>query len=140
MPLGCWVVLAAAEGARGTSSVPGLVHCWLSRYLVSNSLQPRGLWPTRLLCACDSPGKNTGTGSPLLLPTRDQPASPGSPALTGGVLPLAPPGKPQSTVRSFQLLILRAERISSFHGKKRTHEQTQAEEKALQTCRKQPPQ
>ena len=29
---------------------------------MSNSLQPYGLWPTRLLCSWDSPGKNTGMG------------------------------------------------------------------------------
>ena len=33
----------------------------------SNSLQPRGLWPTRLLCPWDSPGKNTGVGCYVLL-------------------------------------------------------------------------
>ena len=32
----------------------------LSRSVVSNSLQPHGLWTTRLLCPWDSPGKNTG--------------------------------------------------------------------------------
>ena len=35
--------------------------------LVSNSLQPYGLYPTRLLCPWDSPGKNTGTGCHFLL-------------------------------------------------------------------------
>ena len=34
---------------------------------MSNSLQPCGLWPTRLLCPWNSPGKNTGVGSPSLL-------------------------------------------------------------------------
>ena len=34
---------------------------------VSNSLQPQGLYPTRLLCPCKSPGKNTGVGSHFLL-------------------------------------------------------------------------
>ena len=32
----------------------------VNRSVVSNSLQPRGLWPTRLLCPWDFPGKNTG--------------------------------------------------------------------------------
>ena len=44
--------------------------------VVSNSLQPHGLLPIRLLCPWDSPGKNTGMGCHLLLqgnfPTRDQ--------------------------------------------------------------------
>ena len=30
--------------------------------VVSSSLQPLGLWPTRLLCPCNSSGKNTGVG------------------------------------------------------------------------------
>ena len=38
-----------------------------SRSVVSNSLQPRGLWPTRLLHPWDSPGENTGVGCHLLL-------------------------------------------------------------------------
>ena len=29
---------------------------------MSDSLQPYGLYPTRLLCPWDSPGKNTGVG------------------------------------------------------------------------------
>ena len=35
--------------------------------VVSNSWQPHGLSPTRLLYAWDSPGKNTGTGCNFLL-------------------------------------------------------------------------
>ena len=34
---------------------------------MSNSVQPRGLQPTRLLCPWDSPGKNTGVGCHFLL-------------------------------------------------------------------------
>ena len=33
----------------------------------SLTLRPRGLWPTRLLCPWDSPGKNTGVGCHVLL-------------------------------------------------------------------------
>ena len=33
----------------------------------SDSLRPYGLWPTRLLCAWESPGKNTGVGCHGLL-------------------------------------------------------------------------
>ena len=41
-------------------------HCAvLSRSVMSNSLQSHGLWPTRLLCPWDSPGKNTHTQSIL---------------------------------------------------------------------------
>ena len=35
--------------------------------VVSNSLQPHGLQPTRLFCPWDSPGNNTGVGSLSLL-------------------------------------------------------------------------
>ena len=35
--------------------------------LVSDSLQPHGLQPARLLCPWDSPGKNTGVGCHSLL-------------------------------------------------------------------------
>ena len=31
-----------------------------SHSVMSNSLQPHGLWPARLLCPLKSPGKNTG--------------------------------------------------------------------------------
>ena len=34
---------------------------------MSDSLQPYGLWPTRLFCPWDSPGKNTGVGCHVLL-------------------------------------------------------------------------
>ena len=34
---------------------------------MSDSLQPHGLQPTRLLCPWDSPGKNTGVGCHFLL-------------------------------------------------------------------------
>ena len=40
-------------------------HCVYS--VVSNSLPPQGLWPTRLLCPWDSPGNNTGVGCHFLL-------------------------------------------------------------------------
>ena len=34
---------------------------------MSDSLQPRGLYPTKLLCPQDSPGQNTGVGYHFLL-------------------------------------------------------------------------
>ena len=34
----------------------------VSHSVVSDSLQPHGLWPSRLFCPWDSPGKNTGVG------------------------------------------------------------------------------
>ena len=39
----------------------------LSHSVVSDSLQPHGLSPARLLCPWDSPGKNTGVGCHVLL-------------------------------------------------------------------------
>ena len=39
----------------------------VSRLVVSNSLRPLGLGPTRFLCSWDSPGKNTGVGCHLPL-------------------------------------------------------------------------
>ena len=41
--------------------------CMLSRFSVSDSLQPYGLQPAWLLCPWDSPGKNTGVGCQALL-------------------------------------------------------------------------
>ena len=42
--------------------------CTLSCSVVSDSLQPQGLWPSRFLCPWDSPGKNTRVGSHALFP------------------------------------------------------------------------
>ena len=39
----------------------------VSLSVVSNSLQPHGLQPARLLCPWNSPGKNTGVGCQSLL-------------------------------------------------------------------------
>ena len=39
----------------------------VSFLVVSNSYQPQGLQPTRVLCPWNSPGKNTGVGCPFLL-------------------------------------------------------------------------
>ena len=41
--------------------------CVLSRSVMSDSVQPHGLWPARLLCPRDPPGKNTGVGCRALL-------------------------------------------------------------------------
>ena len=49
-----------------------LIDAWVgtlvSRSVVSASLQPHGLQPTRLLCPWNSPGKNTGVSGHFLLP------------------------------------------------------------------------
>ena len=41
--------------------------CVLSGSVVSHSLQPHELWPTRFLYPWDFPGKNTGAGCYFLL-------------------------------------------------------------------------
>ena len=42
-------------------------ECVLSHSVMSNSLQSHGLYPIRLLCPWNSPGKNTGVGCHFLL-------------------------------------------------------------------------
>ena len=41
--------------------------CVSAHSVVSDSVRPPGLWPARLLCPWDSPGKNTGGGCHFLL-------------------------------------------------------------------------
>ena len=70
-----------------------------SRSVMSDSLQPHRLQPTRLLCPWDSPSKNTGVGCLSLLqgifPTQGmEPMSLATPAWQVSSLPLVPPGKP----------------------------------------------
>ena len=62
---------------------------------MSSSLQLHGRWPARLLCPCDSPGKNTGVGCCAFLQEIFQglnllPLC----LLQVGSLPLVPPAKP----------------------------------------------
>ena len=71
----------------------------VSRSVMADSLGPHGLYPARLLCPWDSPGKNTGVGCHALLqrifPT--QGSNPGILYLLywqSGSLPLVPSGKP----------------------------------------------
>ena len=73
--------------------------------VVSDSVRPFGLQPTRLVCPWDSPGKNTAVGCHALLqgifPTQSS-----NPHLLSilhwqvGSLPLATPGKPKISVVS----------------------------------------
>ena len=66
---------------------------------MSDSLRLHGLWPTRLLCPWDSPGKNAGGGF-AYPPPKDLPdpgIEPKSPALAGNSLPSEPPGEPRKT-------------------------------------------
>ena len=61
--------------------------------VVSDTLQPHGLYPARLLCSWDFPGKNTGVGCCFPLPgdLLDPGIKPTSPALAGGFFTTAPP-------------------------------------------------
>ena len=71
--------------------------------VMSNSLRPYGLQPTRLLCPWNFPDKNTGVGCHFLLhgifPTQ---GSNLSPALTGGFFTTEPPRKPNLTIMRAQ--------------------------------------
>ena len=59
-------------------------------------LQSHGLYPGRLLCPWDFPGKNTCSGLPFPSPgdLPDPGITPASPALAGGFFTTEPPGKP----------------------------------------------
>ena len=63
--------------------------------VMSDSLRPHGLQPTRILRPWDFPGKNTGVGCHFLLqgifPT--QGSNPGLPHCSQTLLPSEPPGK-----------------------------------------------
>ena len=87
--------------------IPRIDTYVLSHSVVSNSLRPHGLQPSRLLCPWDSPGKDTDVGCHTLLqrifPT--QGSNPGSPSLQPDSLPSESPGKPKNTtVGSLSLL------------------------------------
>ena len=62
--------------------------------VVSDSLGPYGLQPSRLFCLRDFLGKNTGVG--CRMPSSRDPPNPGikhlSPALAGGFFTTEPPG------------------------------------------------
>ena len=72
-------ILSSIPGIRGHScesnTVPApewLISYWKTHFLrgcvlMSDSLRPHGLQSIRLLCAQDSPGKNTGVGCHFLL-------------------------------------------------------------------------
>ena len=96
------VVLAFVSASMEGPGVQ-LIRCSLRvcrvASVVSDSLWPCGLQPSRLLCPWDSPGKNTGVSCHTLFqglfPTQGL-----NPRLLhllpwqAGSLPLAPPGKP----------------------------------------------
>ena len=65
--------------------------------VISDSLRPHELWPTKLLCLCNFPGKNTGVGCYFLLQgiflkQGSKPLLLASPELVGRFF-ATPPGK-----------------------------------------------
>ena len=71
---------------------------WWQRFshsVMPNSLRLHGLYPTRLLCPWDSPGKNTGVGCHFLLQGNllDPGIEPRCATLTGGFFTVELPGK-----------------------------------------------
>ena len=82
-----------------------LIMCvCVSCFVMSDSWQPHELWPARLLCPWDFPGKNTGMGCHFLpqgifLTQGSNPGiKPRSPVLQADSLPSDPPRKPCSLV------------------------------------------
>ena len=57
--------LITGPAHSGLLRVPLATLCCVLSHV--NSLRPYGLWPARLLCPWDFPGKNTGVGCHLLL-------------------------------------------------------------------------
>ena len=66
--------------------------CVLSFLVMSDSVTPQTVQPTRLRCPWDSPGKNTGVGCHCLLQGWNPRLE--SPALAGGFSTTVPPRKP----------------------------------------------
>ena len=82
----------------GLLSKGRLISESVSCSVVSDSLWPHGLQPTRLHCPWDSPGKNSAVGShssPGDLP--DPEIKHGSPTLQADSLLSEPPGKPSAS-------------------------------------------
>ena len=52
-----WILYLLSHGGS-----PGAVFQCVSCSVMSDSLRPHGIWPARLLCPWNSPGKNTGVG------------------------------------------------------------------------------
>ena len=73
------------------------INTYASSVISVVSLRPQGLYPARLLCPWDSPGKNTGVGCHALLQGIFQGSNLSLLCLLlyqAGSLPLVPPGKP----------------------------------------------
>ena len=101
IPLICGLEESNAWAKKAERWPPGrgVGNCGLKEYtssvrrsVMSDSLRPHGLLPTRLLCPWNSPGKNTGMGNQSLLPNLG--IKTGTPILQADSLLSEPPGKP----------------------------------------------
>ena len=106
MPKGCSEPCYSKCGPYTSSPDVICLHA-LSRSVMYDSLGPYGLWPARLLCPWDFPGKNTGVGCHALLQGifLTQGSNPHLLCLLHwqtGSLPLAPLGKPLMLPKSLQ--------------------------------------
>ena len=85
------------QNSRGDSLHEIMCCAVPSRSVMSDSLLPHGLWPTRILCPWESPGKNTGVGCHALLqgifPT--QGSNPDLPHCRWILYHLSPQGSPR---------------------------------------------
>ena len=96
---------SSSVSSRG--SLASFCYAVLSHSVPSNSLQPHGLQPARILCPWDSPGKNTGVGCQFhlqgIFPA--QGSNPGFLHCRLILLTTKPPGKSKNTgVGSLSLL------------------------------------
>ena len=62
-----WLFVSGGQSIGASASASVLTHTHRSRSVVSDSLRPHGLQPTRLLGPRDFPGMNTGGGCRFLL-------------------------------------------------------------------------
>ena len=85
------------QNSRGDSLHEIMCCAVPSCSVMSDSLLPHGLWPTRILCPWESPGKNTGVGCHALLqgifPT--QGSNPDLPHCRWILYHLSPQGSPR---------------------------------------------
>ena len=105
-----WAQQENYSGRKGDTSIHlmSMKSGSVSRSVVSASLQPRGLQPTRFLFHGILQAKVlewVATSSPGDLPNPG--IRPGSPALQSDSLPSEPPGKPQQTPKSIPALLCR---------------------------------
>ena len=93
-----WIQSGSMSQAPFSFQQPSLSRATLSVHsfqVMSDSLRPSELQPTKLLCPWDSPGKNNGVGSrpsPEGLPNPETELR--SPEMQADSLPSEPPGKP----------------------------------------------